>query len=105
MSETAMSPKTKGKPDSVEELRDMLATIARGIVDQPEEIVIFPAPGQGFVHFEVRCDNNDAGTLIGKRGVHADAIRTLMMAAGAVRDMRVTLQILGRDGDRPSPVR
>lgn len=103
MHEPAMVPQ-KGKT-AQDELREMLETMARGIVDQPEDIVVFPAPGDGFVHFEVRCDNRDAGTLIGRRGVHAEAIRTLIMAAGAVRNLRVTLQILGRDGDQYSPPR
>lgn len=103
MSEPATAA-NKGKP-ALDELREMLETMAKSIVDQPEDIVIFPAPGDGFVHFEVRCDQRDAGTLIGRRGAHAEAIRTLMMAAGAVRGLRVTLQILGRDGDQYAPAR
>jgi hypothetical protein len=93
-------PVEKTQPNvPVQELESMLYAIARGIVDHPDEVVIFPASGHGFVHFELRCDNSDVGTLVGRRGMHADAIRTLMMAAGAVRKMRVTLQILSRDGD------
>jgi len=102
MPEPAMSP--ENDPISpIEELQKMLETMAKGIVDEPEEIVILPASGEGFVHFEVRCDNKDAGTLIGTRGKHAEAMRTLMMAAGAVRKIRVTLQILGRDGNQFIP--
>jgi predicted RNA-binding protein YlqC (UPF0109 family) len=93
------SEKVAALAHPVQELETMLATITRGIVDSPDDVVIFPAAGDGFVHFEVRCDNNDVGTLVGRRGMHADAIRMLMMAAGAVRHMRVTLQILSRDGD------
>lgn len=85
--------------DHVSELEKMLLVITRSLVDHPEEIVVFPAPGEGFVHFEVRTDNRDVGTLIGRRGSHADAIRLLMMAAGGVRKMRVTLQIMSRDGE------
>jgi hypothetical protein len=90
----------------VQELEFMLSAITRGIVDHPDELVIFPAAGEGFVHFEVRTENSDVGTLVGRRGMHADAIRTLMMAAGAQRGVRVTLQILSRDGDdRFAPAR
>jgi predicted RNA-binding protein YlqC (UPF0109 family) len=99
MPSTAISPQ-KNESDSIEELKNILTTITRGIVDEPDEIVIFPAPGEGFVHFEVRCDNKDTGSLIGRRGAHADAIRTLIMAAGAVRKIRVTMQILSREGDK-----
>jgi len=83
----------------VQELENMLRVMAQGIVDRPKEIVIFPAAGDGFVHFEVRCHNDDVGALVGRRGANADAIRSLMMTAGAVRSHRVTLQILSRDGD------
>lgn len=103
MSEPATAAKQGKTP--LDELKEMLEIVARGIVDHPDDIVIFPAPGDGFVHFEVRCDQSDAGTLIGRRGAHAEAIRTLMMAAGAVRNTRVTLQILGRDGDQYAPAR
>jgi predicted RNA-binding protein YlqC (UPF0109 family) len=97
------APATVPKKTSIEELEAMLLTMTRGIVDSPGDVVVFPAPGDGFCHFEVRCDNSDAGTLIGTRGKHAEAIRTLMMAAGAVRKIRVTIQILGRDGNQYAP--
>lgn len=77
----------------------MLRAMARGLVDHPDELVIVPAAGDGFVHFEVRTDNRDVGALIGRRGMNADAMRTILMAAGALRSIRVTVQILSRDGD------
>lgn len=85
--------------DPYRELEHLLTTMAKCLVDNPDEIVVMPATGDGFVHFEVRTDNSDTGTLIGKRGMHAEAIRTVMMAAGAVRRIRVSIQILSRDGD------
>ena len=93
------APRKSQPPTPVEELEEILRTIARGIVDDPDEVVILPAAAAGFVHFEVRVANDDVGTLVGRRGAHAEAIRTLMMAAGAVRKYRVTLQILSHDGD------
>ena len=85
--------------DPFVELEELLDHMARSIVDKPEEIVINPARGRGFVAFEVISDDDDTGTLIGRRGKHAEAIRTMMMAAGAVRDIRVTVQIVSRDQD------
>lgn len=86
-------------PDPFEELEELLAHMARMIVDKPEEVVVNPAKGRGFIAFEVICDDTDTGTLIGRRGKHAEAIRVMMMAAGAVRDIRVTVQIVSRDQD------
>lgn len=85
--------------DPFEELEELLIHMARMIVDRPEEVVVNPAKGRGFIAFEVICDDTDTGTLIGRRGKHAEAIRTMMMAAGAVRDIRVTVQIVSRDQD------
>ena len=91
--------KAMEKPDHYQELEDFLIHMTKMIVDRPEEVVVEPARGRGFVAFEVICDDTDTGTLIGRRGKHADAIRTMMMAAGAVRDVRVTVQIVSRDQD------
>lgn len=83
----------------MKELETVLSTVAKAIVDHPDEIVVLSAQGSGFAAFEVRCADSDVGTLVGRRGAHADAIRTLLMAAGARHRMRVTVQILGLSGE------
>jgi predicted RNA-binding protein YlqC (UPF0109 family) len=95
----AQLEKVMANPDPFKELEEFLIHMARMIVDMPEEVVVNPAKGRGFIAFEVICDDTDTGTLIGRRGKHADALRTMMMAAGAVRDIRVTVQIVSRDQD------
>ncbi|TFG38793.1 MAG: KH domain-containing protein [Candidatus Aminicenantes bacterium] len=94
---------TRGDP--YQELEDMLATMAKMIADNPDEVVVMPAVNRqgGFVAFEVICHEDDAGTLIGSKGKHADAMRTLLMAAGAVRKIRINVQIMSRDYDRIPP--
>lgn len=94
-----LSEKAMVDPNPFVELEELLIHMARMIVDKPEEVVVNPAKGRGFIAFEVICDDTDTGTLIGRRGKHAEAIRTMMMAAGAVRDIRVTVQIVSRDQD------
>ena len=91
--------KVMEQPDPYQELEDFLTHMTHMVVDKPEEVVIEPARGRGFVAFEVICDDSDTGTLIGRRGKHAEAIRTMMMAAGAVRKIRVTVQIVSREQD------
>lgn len=81
------------------ELEDGLKTMASLLADYPEEVVVNGAWGKGFVAFEVICNEKDTGALVGRRGKYADAIRTIMMAAGAVRNVRVTVQIVSRDQD------
>lgn len=85
--------------DPYGELENLIMTIAKSIVDKPEEIVVQGARGDGFVHFEVHCHDDDAGALIGQRGKYADAIRLICEVAGSVRKIRVSLRVMPRDGD------
>ena len=87
------------------ELENILMTMSRGLVDNPDEIIISPGQGDGFIHFEVRCEDRDLGALIGKRGSHADSMRTILSASAAVRGLRVTVQFLSRDGGGSSGTR
>lgn len=88
---------------SYEELEDMVRHMATMIVDRPNEIVIDTAQGNGFIAFEVCCDETDAGAMVGKRGKHAEAMRTLLMAAATARGVRVTVQFMSRDQDALPP--
>lgn len=91
--------KLERKSDPYDELENMVRTMSSMLVDHPNEVVIRPARGNGFIAFEVVCGERDAGSLIGQRGKHADAMRLLLMAAGAVRRVRVTVQFMSREQD------
>jgi predicted RNA-binding protein YlqC (UPF0109 family) len=82
------------------ELEEMVLAMAKNIVDQPDRLEVVPAIGPKFIAFEVLCEPSDAGALIGRRGVHAEAMRTLLMAAGTARDVRVSVQFVSRNGQR-----
>ena len=86
-----------------QELEDMVRHMASMIVDHPNEVVVDSAIGNGFIAFEVICEDSDAGALVGKRGKHAEAMRTLLMAAATARKIRVTVQFMSRDQDAISP--
>lgn len=89
----------KMKKDPYDELENMVRTMATMLVDHPEDLVVRSARGDGFVAFEVVCGERDAGSLIGQRGKHAEAMRVLLMAGAAVRKIRVTVQVMSRDQD------
>lgn len=76
----------------------LVLTMAKALADKPEEVVVFAADGDGFSHYDVTCDRSDAGTLIGSRATHANAMRGVLSAAGLARRMRASLQIMARDG-------
>lgn len=82
------------------ELTVFLESMARMLVKSPEAVEVKTAKGQGFIAFEVMCKETDAGGLIGIRGKNAEAIRTILMAAGSLRGVRTHLQIISRHGPR-----
>lgn len=92
-----------GDEAAISEIEAMVRSIARLLVDNPDEVVVHRAQGDGFYHLEVVCDESDAGALIGQRGRHAKAIRLLAMRAATVRDIRVTINILSRDQHALAP--
>lgn len=93
--------RAKSLEQSVDELEAVLASMAKSLVDHPAEIVINRAVNpSGFVAFEVTCREQDAGTLVGKRGSHAEAMRTLLLACAAARKIRVTVQFMSDQQDR-----
>lgn len=84
--------------DGIEELNELVLTISRNLVDRPDEVVAFPAKGDGFVHFEVRCDDRDVGAMIGRRAANVDRTRSVVEAAGRIRGIRTSIHVTGRDG-------
>lgn len=63
----------------------VLEHIVRGIVDDPDAVVVDAAPGRNRVRLEVKVGPGDLGRVIGRRGRTAQSIRTVVRAA-ATRD-------------------
>jgi len=56
--------------------------IVRALVDDPEQVVVNKVEGERSIIFEVRVAPDDLGKVIGKGGRIANALRTLVRAAG-----------------------
>jgi hypothetical protein len=67
--------------------------IVRSLVDEPEEVVVNEVQGERSVIFEVRVTSEDLGKVIGKGGRIANALRTLVRAAGAKNHKSVWVDI------------
>lgn len=81
----------------VEDLETMVSAMARSMADRPEDVVVFTANGDSFIHYDVRCDRDDVGSLIGGRGAHVSAMRALVEVAGESRGIRATIHVMARD--------
>ena len=88
------APRVAREPDS-EDLRerDLVAFMARGLVDHPDDVrveILTPGPD---AHFELHVHQDDLGHVIGKQGRTARSLRLALGAAAARVDRRADLEI------------
>jgi len=75
-------------------MKELVAAIARALVDHPDEVQVRAVDGEQVTVLELRVHPDDLGKVIGRQGRTAKAIRTLLGAAGMKMQKRYTLEIL-----------
>jgi predicted RNA-binding protein YlqC (UPF0109 family) len=75
-------------------LRNVIETIAKALVDSPEEVTVKEIDGEATVVLELRVAHQDLGKIIGKQGRTARAMRTILRGAGMKLKKRFVLEIL-----------
>ena len=75
------------------QLRDLVAQMARGIVDRPNEVRVEIIEPGADAQFELSVDPDDLGHVIGKQGRTARSLRLVLSAAAARRDRQAGLEI------------
>ena len=83
-------------------MKGLVEYLARALVDNPTPVEVFEAGQAGDAIFRLKVAREDLGKVIGKKGRTAKAFRTLLAAAGAKQNTRVTLEILEPEGTGPS---
>jgi predicted RNA-binding protein YlqC (UPF0109 family) len=78
----------------LELLEELLAEIAKTLVDHPEEVQVRAIRGQLVSILELRVHPEDLGKVIGRQGRTADALRTIISAAGWKLHEHVTVEII-----------
>jgi predicted RNA-binding protein YlqC (UPF0109 family) len=75
--------------------RDLLEYLAKALVDHPDKVVVkeFEEDGGALV-LELAVDEDDYGHVIGRGGRTAQALRTVVKAAGSRQDRRVLVDIV-----------
>lgn len=76
------------------EVRVLVEEIVKAIVDNPDEVVVSEVEGSHSTVLELKVARDDVGKVIGKKGVHADAIRRLVHAIGGKKKRRYILEII-----------
>jgi uncharacterized protein len=75
-------------------MKDLIALIARALVDKPEEVMITAIEGNQATVLELKVAKEDLGKIIGKQGRTARSLRTILNAASAKERKRVVLEIV-----------
>jgi predicted RNA-binding protein YlqC (UPF0109 family) len=74
-------------------VEELLAWIARGLVDEPDAVRVERVEEADAVVLLLSVAPDDVGQVIGRQGRVARALRTLVRSAGARGDKRLVLEI------------
>jgi predicted RNA-binding protein YlqC (UPF0109 family) len=74
-------------------VEELLAWIARGLVDEPDAVRVERLEEPDAVVLRLFVAPDDVGKVIGRQGRVARALRTLVRSAGARGDRRLVLEI------------
>jgi len=72
-------------------MKELLETIAKALVDYPDQVEVREIAGQATTVLELRVARPDLGKVIGKQGRTARALRTILTAAGMKLKKRLLL--------------
>jgi uncharacterized protein len=76
-------------------VRELLEYLARGLVEHPDEVVVTEVhEDDGTVVLELSVGEDDYGSVIGRGGRTASALRTVIKAVGARERRRVFVDIV-----------
>ena len=75
---------------------DLLAELARRLVDEPDAVRVEEAEGEdGSLVLRLHVAEGDVGKVIGRQGRIARALRTIVRAGGPNAGRRLQLEIVG----------
>lgn len=74
--------------------------IVKSLVGNPDDVVIERLIDEKGVLLTLTVNPEDLGRVIGKRGMTAQSLRTLLRALGTKNDARYNLKIVNNDEDR-----
>lgn len=75
-------------------MEELIAVIARSLVDQPDAVQVTRTDDEDNVTIELTVAAEDLGKVIGKQGRTARALRSLLAAAATRTEKRTRLEIV-----------
>jgi predicted RNA-binding protein YlqC (UPF0109 family) len=94
-------PKTEGGHDIMPSIdQQFVEYIVKSLVNNPDDVIVDRTIDEKGVLLSLTVNPDDLGRVIGKRGITAQSLRTLLRALGTKNDARYNLKIVNNDNDR-----
>jgi len=78
--------------------------IVKSVVGNPDDVIVERIIDEKGVLLTLTVNPEDLGRVIGKRGVTAQSLRTLLRALGTKNDARYNLKIVNNDGQEGATI-
>jgi predicted RNA-binding protein YlqC (UPF0109 family) len=75
-------------------LQDLALSIVRALVDAPEKATVEEIEEDTIIRYQIHVAPEDLGKLIGKQGRTANALRSIMRAAGMKYRRKVYVEVV-----------
>lgn len=75
-------------------MKEMVEYIVKSLVDKPEAVKVKETAGEAITILEIQTAPEDSGKVIGREGRIINAIRTIVKAASAKQQKKVTVEVL-----------
>lgn len=75
-------------------MKELLETLARALVDSPDEVDVSVVEGERAVILQLHVAPDDVGKVIGKQGRIAKALRTVVKAAAVKEEKKAIVEII-----------
>ena len=75
-------------------MKELVELIVKALVDRPDDVRVTEIKGTQLNLIQLQIAKEDLGKVIGKGGAHANAIRTIMAAAGGKEGKRYIFEII-----------
>lgn len=83
--------------------QEFVEVVAKYLVDNPEDVVVTRKIDEMGVLLTLKVNPADMGTIIGREGNTAKALRTLLRVVGAKNNARVNLKLEEPEGRERAP--
>jgi uncharacterized protein len=81
-------------------MQAFLEYVVKGLVSHPDAVTVTPVVKESLTIYELRLHPDDVGKVIGRQGMSINALRSLLLAGSAKKNLRCSLEIVE---DRPAP--